>query len=102
MYPVAVCYLHTFFEDVEAWSMIAPIDETLETGLVSLHPSHKSRLEKFAYKFSEKTEQHKAVLVYSKVGCLVSAVAKSARNELHRALAELSSIDTRLDQLSQA
>jgi serine/threonine protein kinase len=74
MYPVAVCDLHTFFEDVEAWSDLAPMDRPSDMGLDSLDPIHRSRLESLGYNFPTKTEQHKATIVYSKIGCLVSAV----------------------------
>jgi serine/threonine protein kinase len=74
MYPVAVCDLHTFFEDVEAWSDLAPMDRPSDMGLDSLDPIHRSRLESLGYNFLTKTEQHKATIVYSKIGCLVPAV----------------------------
>ena len=73
MYPVAVCDLHTFFEDVEAWSDLAPMDRPSDMGLDSLDPIHRSRLESLGYNFPTKTKQHKATIVYSKIGCSVSA-----------------------------
>lgn len=75
MYPVAVCDLHTFFEDVEAWSNVAPTERQPGVGADFMDHIHRSRLEELCYNFPAKTEQHKATLVYSKIGCLISAVA---------------------------
>jgi serine/threonine protein kinase len=74
MYPVAVCDLHTFFEDIEAWTNIAP-NNNPKAELDSLDPIHRSRLEHLGYDFPAKMERQKATLIYSKIGCLVSAVA---------------------------
>lgn len=74
MYPVAVCDLHTFFEDVEEWSIMHPEESLPETGCRSFDPVRKSRLEKLGYNFPAKIENHKATIIYSKIGCLVSAV----------------------------
>jgi serine/threonine protein kinase len=73
LYPVAVCDLHTFFEDVEAWSHLQDLspaerDEAFED-------SHKRRLDVLGYDYPTSSSLYKASTVYSQIGCLMSAVA---------------------------
>ncbi|KAH7402706.1 kinase-like domain-containing protein [Pyrenochaeta sp. MPI-SDFR-AT-0127] len=76
LHPVAVCDLHTFFEDVEEWSnTLAEWKFSVEASLNSLGSSSKARLEALNYGFPTKETPYKASSVYLKIGCLVSAVA---------------------------
>ncbi|KAF3004395.1 hypothetical protein E8E13_010133 [Curvularia kusanoi] len=59
--PVAVCDLHTLFEDIEAhWDSRAS-------------PSQEQRLHSLCF-FGRDTAKHKATPIYFQIGCLVSAV----------------------------
>ncbi|KAH6878144.1 kinase-like domain-containing protein [Alternaria rosae] len=77
LYPVATCDLHTFFEDVEAWSKVVAADESGSsvTRRDSLDSDVKIRLETLHYDFPEGGGGSWASIVYSKIGCLVSAIA---------------------------
>jgi len=75
LYPVAVCDLHTFFEDVEAWSSVRLEGNTTEARLEALDPVHKERLVALGYAFPPADARFWASPVYSKVGCLISAIA---------------------------
>jgi serine/threonine protein kinase len=62
LYPMAVCDLQRFFDDAEAyWTGKAAISNT-------------TRLEQLGY-FSKSSHQHKAWPVYTRIGCLISAIA---------------------------
>jgi hypothetical protein len=59
--PVAVCDLHTFFEDIEAyWT----------TGTDEVQESRLSQLEYI----SNPSSPYRASAVYAEIGCLVSAI----------------------------
>lgn len=76
LYPVAVCDLHTFFEDVEDWSStVTGHDFAEEASLKALGSSAKARLEALKYEFPAAKTTHNASPVYLKIGCLVSAIA---------------------------
>jgi hypothetical protein len=77
LYPVAVCDLHTFFEDVEAWSsaLAAEGHDSLMAGRNSLDPDVESRLKALQYEFPQGCTGGWASIVYSRIGCLVSAIA---------------------------
>ncbi|KAF2823346.1 kinase-like protein [Ophiobolus disseminans] len=75
LYPVAICDLHTFFEDVEAWSSLESEDITTEARLQHLDPVHKDRLEALGYNFPRTKSRYWASPVYSRIGCLISAIA---------------------------
>lgn len=75
MYPIAVCDLHTFFDDVESWTATGSEKTTIANRLSSLKSSHTERLNALGYDFLTKTPRSSASLVYSMVGCLISAVA---------------------------
>ncbi len=75
LYPVAECDLHTFFEDVEAWMAINQSTSDRQARLSELEPSQKRRLEALGYDFPEKKTCRIALPIYSKIGCLISAVA---------------------------
>jgi serine/threonine protein kinase len=74
-YPVAVCDLHTFFEDVEAWSTVEIQEYSPAAQYEALDPIQKARLKTLGYNFPAKDGPYKASPVYSKIGCLISAVA---------------------------
>ncbi|KAH8726791.1 kinase-like domain-containing protein [Phaeosphaeriaceae sp. PMI808] len=75
LYPVAVCDLHKFFDDVEAWSTIGAESHTKSTRLEALDSFHKDRLTALAYDFPEFNARNNATIIYSKLGCLVSAIS---------------------------
>jgi serine/threonine protein kinase len=75
LYPVAVCDLHTFFEDVEAWHHTANGSRTPETRLEVLNTTSKNCLVALGYDFPPANRPYNASLVYSKVGCLISAIS---------------------------
>ncbi|KAH4614864.1 hypothetical protein HBH68_010030 [Parastagonospora nodorum] len=75
MYPVAVCDLHTFFEDVGDWHETEGTSHRQDERLEMLEASQKTRLIALGYDFPSAQEPCKASLIYSKIGCLVSAVA---------------------------
>jgi serine/threonine protein kinase len=75
LYPVAVCDLHTFFQDAEDWYHTADEFKTSEARLSSLDPSQKDRLMALGYDFPETNNLYNASLAYSKIGCLVSAIS---------------------------
>lgn len=83
LFPVAVCDLHTFFEDVEAWQNTAGVVEVegllleiaRETRLEMFETSQKSRLMALGYDFPDTHHRYNATLVYSKIGCLISAIS---------------------------
>jgi hypothetical protein len=66
--------MHTFFEDVEAWT-VAASEGTKETGLEELDPDRKARLVAMDYDFPSADSHAFATPVYSKLGCLISAIA---------------------------
>ncbi|KAF2132066.1 kinase-like protein [Dothidotthia symphoricarpi CBS 119687] len=68
MYPVAVCDLHTFFEDVEAHWTEGTTDAV-----------QQARLEALAY---VSNPESKALPIFTKVGCLVSAIAYLHANKI--------------------
>jgi serine/threonine protein kinase len=76
LYPVAVCDLHTFFEDVEAWSraLAAEGQDSLMAGRNSLDSDVESRLKALHYEFPQSCTDGWASIVYSRIGCLVSAI----------------------------
>lgn len=75
IYPVAVCDMHTFFEDVEAWSLSRANPDTRENRLEALDSIHKARLIAIGYNFPGPGSRFNASPVYSKMGCLLSAIA---------------------------
>jgi serine/threonine protein kinase len=74
LHPVAVCDLHTFFEDVEAWSNVDVNMDSSEARLVALDALHKDRLEALGYDFPTSASRSKASTAYLNVGCLISAI----------------------------
>ncbi|KAF1941268.1 kinase-like protein [Clathrospora elynae] len=74
LYPIAVCDLHIFFEDVEAWSTTRLQDDVREARLEAFDLIHKARLTVLNYDFPSSQERRMASPVYSQVGCLVSAI----------------------------
>jgi serine/threonine protein kinase len=75
LYPVAICDLHTFFEDVEAWSTVTTEPNTREARLEALDDTHKIRLKALGYDFPGADARYNAVPIYSKGGCLISAIS---------------------------
>ncbi|CAO2657297.1 Nn.00g034230.m01.CDS01 [Neocucurbitaria sp. VM-36] len=75
LYPVATCDLHTFFDDVEAWTTTESENATLQNRFLVFESSHRERLDALGYDFLPKTLRHNASPIYSKIGCLISAVA---------------------------
>lgn len=75
LYPVAVCDMYTFFEDVEAWSDVKAEYEDLEDQLDALDSVHKERLTALGYDFPAPNMRSMASPIYSKMGCLISAIA---------------------------
>jgi serine/threonine protein kinase len=75
LYPVAVCDLHTFFEDVEAWHKTGGQSNNLETRQNMLDTTEKSRLSALGYDFPPVEGHHHASSIFSKVGCLISAIS---------------------------
>jgi serine/threonine protein kinase len=75
LYPVAVCDMHTFFEDVEAWLNTGLQPNTLETRQQMLDMSQRGRLTALGYQFPPSGRGHYAIPAYSKIGCLVSAIS---------------------------
>jgi serine/threonine protein kinase len=75
LYPVAVCDLHTFFEDVEAWSTVKAELNTYEESLAALDATHKNRLIALGYDFPGTDARCNASPIYSKMGCLISAIS---------------------------
>jgi serine/threonine protein kinase len=75
LYPVAVCDLHTFFEDAEAWHDTASESKTQENRSLMLEASQKSRLLALGYDFPDAQHRYSASLIYSKIGCLISAIS---------------------------
>lgn len=75
MYPVAVCDLSTFFEDVEAWTDLI-IQHPRSVALESLDLSSKERLDALGYEFpTDPSESLMALPIYVQIGCLLSTVA---------------------------
>lgn len=74
LYPVAVCDLHTFFEDVEAWSNAQTSTTAIGSRLRVLDPVHKDRLKALDYDFPDRGSHFHASPVYSNIGCLISAI----------------------------
>ena len=74
MYPVAVCDLHTFFEDVEAWSKAVTESNTSEKLRKALGTDVDARLDALNYDFPQGGKGNWASIVYCKMGCLVSAI----------------------------
>jgi serine/threonine protein kinase len=74
LHPVAVCDLHNFFEDVEAWSNVDVNIDSPEARLAVLDPLHKNRLEALGYDFPTSVSRSKASTAYLKMGCLISAI----------------------------
>ncbi|OAL56740.1 kinase-like protein [Pyrenochaeta sp. DS3sAY3a] len=79
LYPVAICDLHTFFEDVEAWTSTMSENTfegvTQDNRLAGLESEHKQRLEALNYQFPLAASNSSAIPIYSKIGCLISAIA---------------------------
>ena len=75
MYPVAVCDMATFFDDVEAWHKTGLGLKIFRDQTSLLEPNQKRRLEALGYDFPLLTDAYRASPVYSKIGCLVSATA---------------------------
>jgi len=71
-HPVALCDLHTFFDDVELfWSGSAA------------DAASKDRLEALGY-FLTPSSQYKATPAYSRIGCITSAVAYLHASQIKR------------------
>jgi serine/threonine protein kinase len=73
LYPVAVCDLHTFFEDVETWHDTRSGSNSLDAWKGMLDSAQKSRLDALGYDFPQ--ECYYASHVYSNLGCLISALS---------------------------
>lgn len=75
MYPVAVCDLYTFFEDVEAWTDLV-LQHPEFVILASLDPSSKERLDALGYDYpTDPSKGLMAIPIFVQIGCLLSAVA---------------------------
>ena len=75
MYPVAICDLSTFFEDVEAWSEPA-VQHPRSVALASLDLSSKERLDALAYDYPTSPSLGlMSIPIFVQMGCLLSAVA---------------------------
>jgi serine/threonine protein kinase len=75
MYPVTVCDLYTFFEDVEAWTDLV-LQHPQSVALASLDTSSKERLDALEYDYP--TDPSKGLMakpIFAQMGCLLSAVA---------------------------
>lgn len=75
LYPVAICDLHTFFEDVETWSSLNANLYNRQACLDVLDTPHRTRPVALGYKFPTAMQSFKASPAYSKMGCLISAIA---------------------------
>ena len=73
--PVAVCDIHTLFEDIEAWTATKDDNPSHMARLQDLDQSHQDRLTALGYSFPSSPEDGCASLVYSRIGCLISAIA---------------------------
>jgi serine/threonine protein kinase len=73
LYPVAICDLHTFFEDVEAWHDTGSGSNSLHARKGMLDTAQKGRLDALGYDFPQ--EYYYASPVYSNLGCLISALS---------------------------
>jgi serine/threonine protein kinase len=67
--------MRTFFEDVEAWSAVASGKDTQEARLDDLDSTHKARLNAIGYTFPNPSLHSSATPIYSRLGCLISAIA---------------------------
>lgn len=74
LYPVAVCDIYTFFEDVEAWSDTQAKYDNFEAQIGSLDSAHTERLTALGYDFPSPDGRSMASPVYHKIGCLISAI----------------------------
>jgi serine/threonine protein kinase len=75
MYPVAVCDLYTFFEDVEAWTDLV-LQHPQSVALASLDTSSKERLDALEYDYpTDPSKGLMAIPIFVQIGCLLSAVA---------------------------
>ena len=75
MYPVAICDLSTFFEDVEAWSELT-VQHSRSVALASLDLSSKERLDALAYDYPTSPSLGlMSIPIFVQMGCLLSAVA---------------------------
>jgi len=74
MYPVAVCDMRTFYEDVEAWSTAVTASNTSQNQRKALDSDIEARLKTLEYDFPQDGEGNWASIVYFKIGCLVSAI----------------------------
>jgi serine/threonine protein kinase len=75
LYPVAICDMHTFFEDVEAWYNTGLESTILNTRQQMLDVNQKGRLAALGYQFPSSSKGHYAIPAYRKIGCLVSAIS---------------------------
>ncbi|KAH7405851.1 kinase-like domain-containing protein [Phaeosphaeria sp. MPI-PUGE-AT-0046c] len=75
VYPVAICDMATFFEDVEAWHNTASVANTVDDRQSLLETNQNNRLVALGYDFPSVDKSYKASLIYSKIGCLISATA---------------------------
>jgi serine/threonine protein kinase len=75
MYPVAICDLYTFFEDVEAWTALV-LQHPQSVALVYLDSSSKERLDALEYDYpTNPSNGLMAIPIFVQMGCLLSAVA---------------------------
>lgn len=75
LYPVAVCDLHTFFDDVEAWTEARVADDDNLARPEVLDPMQVQRLSALGYDFPVPGARKRAAPIYHRLGCLVSAIA---------------------------
>lgn len=75
LYPVAVCDLHTFFDDVESWTATQDDNVSRVERELTLEPAQRDRLRMLNYDFPVSTKSKYAQQVYYKIGCLISAIA---------------------------
>jgi serine/threonine protein kinase len=75
LYPVAVCDLHTFFEDVEAWHDTGNGSNGLDSRKELLDTGQKGRLDALGYDFPLQAKARYASPIYSNLGCLISALS---------------------------
>lgn len=75
VYPVAICDMATFFEDVEAWHNTASGEKDVTDRQSLLEMTQKNRLVALGYDFPSIDKSYKASPIYSKIGCLISATA---------------------------
>jgi serine/threonine protein kinase len=75
LYPVAVCDLHTFFDDVEAWHDTGNDSSSPDARKGELDTGQRIRLDALGYDFPMESKPQYASPIYSNLGCLISALS---------------------------